>query len=320
MTAVAGRRAFWMGMLAAVAVGALTAIQARINGNLGTRLDNGIVAGFISFASGLAALIVITTLTKSGRAGAQRLVTGVRERRIPWFLLTGGLAGAFSVATQGLTVGIIGVSLFTVGIVAGQAVTGLIIDRIGYGPAGAVAVTVGRAAGAALALVSVAVVLTGDLLAQTPWWILFMPFGVGVGIAYQQATNGRLGMLVGNPMTATLMNFIGGTAVLTIAALISVSIAGPTNPWPTEPWLYVGGVMGVAYIFVSAAVVHRIGVLLLGLASVVGQLAASVIIDAFFPASNPPAWWQSTLMVTLALAAVVTATVPWRQLRRRPRG
>lgn len=320
MTAVAGRRAFWMGMLAAVAVGALTAIQARINGNLGTRLDNGIVAGFISFASGLAALIVITTLTKSGRAGAQRLVTGVRERRIPWFLLTGGLAGAFSVATQGLTVGIIGVSLFTVGIVAGQAVTGLIIDRIGYGPAGAVAVTVGRATGAALALVSVAVVLTGDLLAQTPWWILFMPFGVGVGIAYQQATNGRLGMLVGNPMTATLMNFIGGTAVLTIAALISVSIAGPTNPWPTEPWLYVGGVMGVAYIFVSAAVVHRIGVLLLGLASVVGQLAASVIIDAFFPASNPPAWWQSTLMVTLALAAVVTATVPWRQLRRRPRG
>lgn len=307
-------------MLAAVAVGALTAIQARINGNLGTRLDNGIVAGFISFASGLAALIVITTLTKSGRAGAQRLVTGVRERRIPWFLLTGGLAGAFSVATQGLTVGIIGVSLFTVGIVAGQAVTGLIIDRIGYGPAGAVAVTVGRATGAALALVSVAVVLTGDLLAQTPWWILFMPFGVGVGIAYQQATNGRLGMLVGNPMTATLMNFIGGTAVLTIAALISVSIAGPTNPWPTEPWLYVGGVMGVAYIFVSAAVVHRIGVLLLGLASVVGQLAASVIIDAFFPASNPPAWWQSTLMVTLALAAVVTATVPWRQLRRRPRG
>ncbi|WP_367948879.1 DMT family transporter [Microbacterium sp. NC79] len=313
------RRTFWMGILAAIMVGALTAIQARINGNLGTRLENGFVAGFISFASGLAALIVITVLTKSGRAGAQRLVTGVRDRRIPWYLLTGGLAGAFSVATQGLTVGIIGVALFTVGIVAGQAVTGLIIDRIGYGPAGAVAVTVGRAAGAALALASVVVALTGDLLERTPWWILFMPFGVGVGIAYQQATNGRLGLLVGNPMTATLMNFIAGTTVLTIAAVISVTLMGPTNPWPTEPWLYVGGVIGVLYIFVSAAVVHRIGVLLLGLASVVGQLTTSVIVDAFFPASNPPAWWQSTIMVVLALAAVITATVPWNRLKRRRR-
>lgn len=317
MSATANRRAFWLGMLAAVGVGALTAIQARINGNLGTRLDNGFVAGFISFASGLVALIIITSLTKSGRVGVRRLFTGVRERRIPWFLLTGGLAGAFSVATQGLTVGIIGVALFTVGIVAGQSVTGLIIDRIGYGPAGAVAVTVGRAAGAALALASVAVVLTGDLLSQTPWWILFMPFGVGVGIAYQQATNGRLGLLVGNPMTATLMNFIAGTAVLTIAAIIAVSVMGPTNPWPTEPWLYVGGVIGVLYIFVSAAVVHRIGVLLLGLASVVGQLTTSVIVDVFFPASNPPAWWQSALMVALALGAVITATVPWGRLKRR---
>ncbi len=317
MSSVVSRRTFWMGMLAAVMVGALTAIQARINGNLGTRLENGVVAGFISFASGLVALIVITVLTKSGRAGAQRLVTGVRDRRIPWYLLTGGLAGAFSVTTQGMTVGIIGVALFTVGIVAGQAVTGLIIDRIGYGPAGAVAVTIGRAAGAALALASVAVALTGDLLSQTPWWILFMPFGVGVGIAYQQATNGRLSALVGNPMTATLMNFIAGTTVLTIAAIVSVSIVGSTNPWPTEPWLYIGGVMGVVYIFVGAAVVHQIGVLLLGLASVVGQLGTSVIIDALFPASNPPAWWQSTMMVTLALAAVITATVPWKRLRRR---
>ncbi len=306
-----------MGMLAAVMVGALTAIQARINGNLGTRIENGIVAGFISFSSGLIALIFITVLTKSGRAGAQRLFTGVRDRRIPWYLLTGRLAGAFSVTTQGLTVGIIGVALFTVGIVAGQAVTGLIIDRIGYGPAGAVAVTIGRASGAALALASVGVALTGDLLQQTPWWILFMPFGVGVGIAYQQATNGRLGMLVGDPMTATLMNFIAGTTVLTIAAIISVSIMGPTKPWPTEPWLYIGGVMGVVYIFVAAAVVHQIGVLLLGLASVVGQLATSVVTDIFFPASNPPAWWQSTLMVVLALAAVITATVPWNRLRRR---
>lgn len=317
MTEKTSNRSFWIAMALAVAVGVLTAAQARINGNLGTRLDNSFVAAFISFGSGLIAISAITASTKSGRQGAARLLSGVRDRSIPWWMLTGGIAGAFSVATQGLTVGIIGVALFTVGIVAGQALCGLIIDRIGYGPAGAVAVTIGRAAGAGLALAAVAVTLTGDLLSRTPWWMLFMPFGVGVGIAYQQATNGRLGLKVGNPMTATLMNFIGGTFILSIAAIIAVSVKGQTNPWPTEPWIYLGGVMGVAYIFVSAAIVHRIGVLLLGLASVVGQLITSVIIDAMFPAVSPPAWWQSTLMVVLALAAVIVATIPWGRIGRR---
>lgn len=298
-------------------MGILTAAQARINGSLGAALDNGFVAAFISFASGLIAITLITVFTKSGRTGAGSLFRGVRDRSIPWWMLTGGIAGAFSVATQGLTVGIIGVSLFTVGIVAGQAVCGLLIDCIGYGPAGKVAVTLGRASGAALALAAVAVTLTGDLLARTPWFMLFMPFGVGIGVAYQQATNGRLGRAVGNLMTATLMNFIGGTALLTIAALIAVAVKGPTNPWPTEPWIYLGGVMGVTYIFMSAAIVHRIGVLLLGLATVVGQLLTSILIDALWPAAAPPAWWQSTLMVVLALAAVVVASVPWRRLRRR---
>ena len=60
-------------------------------------------------------------------------------------MLAGGAAGALTVATQGLAVGVIGVSLFTVGVVAGQAMNGLVLDRVGYGPAGVVAVT--RAAG-----------------------------------------------------------------------------------------------------------------------------------------------------------------------------
>ena len=40
----------------AVLVGVLTAIQARINGQLGLRLDDGFVAAAISFGSGLAVL------------------------------------------------------------------------------------------------------------------------------------------------------------------------------------------------------------------------------------------------------------------------
>ncbi|MGO8610014.1 DMT family transporter, partial [Rhizobium johnstonii] len=79
--------------------------------------------------------------------------------------------------------------------------------------------------------------------------MLVLPLLAGVGIAWQQATNGRLRERVGSPLTATLVNFIGGTALLAIAALIHVAIVGAPRALPGEVWLYLGGVLGVTYIF-----------------------------------------------------------------------
>ena len=135
----------------AVIVGVLTALQARINGQLGLRLGDGFVAAAISFGSGLVLLIVLSAILPAGRRGFGRLRAGIRDRTIPWWMLAGGVAGAFTVATQGLAVAVIGVSLFTVGVVAGQTISGLVLDRAGYGPAGVVAITVPRLIGGLLA-------------------------------------------------------------------------------------------------------------------------------------------------------------------------
>ena len=301
----------------ATLVGILTAVQARINGQLGLRLGDGFVAAVVSFGSGLVLLVVLSLALPVGRRGFAALVSGIRSRGIPWWMLAGGAAGAFTVATQGLAVGVIGVSLFTVGVVAGQAISGLVLDRVGFGPAGVVAVTMPRVAGGALALCAVALTLTGDAVRGIPLWMLVLPFGVGVGIAWQQATNGRLRQRVGTPLTATLVNFIGGTALLSVAALVHVGIVGAPAPFPTEPWLYAGGVLGVAYIFLGAALVAHTGVLLLGLGAVVGQLLMSVVLDAVWPAASSPGVLQETLIVTVALLSVVVAAVPWHRLRRR---
>ncbi|MEI3867362.1 DMT family transporter [Microbacterium sp. CCNWLW134] len=301
----------------AVLVGVLTALQARVNGQLGVSVGNGVVAAVISFASGLVIVAVITALTPGGRRGVTALRRGVRERSIPWWMLLGGAAGALTVATQGLAVGIIGVSLFTVGMVAGQAVAGLILDRTGYGPAGAVAVTVPRLLGALLAVAAVAFALSGDTLATVPLWMLILPLLTGAGIAWQQATNGRLRARVGSPLTATLVNFIGGTAILAVGAGISVALVGAPTQFPTNPLLYLGGAVGVVYIVLSAAIVGSTGVLLLGLGAVVGQLATSVLIDAFWPAVGNPDPLQAVAMITLALLSVIVVSLPWRRMRRR---
>jgi transporter family-2 protein len=303
----------WIVLAGAGLVGVLTAVQARINGQLGIRLDDGLLAAVISFGSGLAILVVLSAVLPSGRRGFAALARGMRGRTIPWWMLAGGAAGALTVATQGLAVGVIGVSLFTVGVVAGQALNGLVLDRLGYGPAGVVAVTVPRVIGALLALGAVALSLVGGGVSGIPLWMLALPFAAGVGIAWQQATNGRLRQRVGTPLTATLVNFIGGTILLGLAAVVHLAIAGTGNALPADPWLYLGGAIGVAYIILSAALVAHTGVLLLGLGVVVGQLIASIIIDAIWPAAGSPGLLQELAMVFLALLSVAVAAAPWRR-------
>lgn len=308
----------WLALSSAVLVGVLTAVQARANGQLGARLDDGLVAAAISFGSGLIILIVLSIALPAGRRGARRLADGIRGRTLPWWMLLGGAAGALSVATQGLTVAIIGVSLFTVGAVAGQTLNGLVLDRVGYGPSGVVAVTVPRVVGGALMLAAVFFsVGTGDVLATIPWWMLVLPFVAGVGIAWQQATNGRLRQRVGTPLTATLVNFIGGTAILVVAAVVSVVVRGMPDAAPTDLWLYSGGALGVAYIMLSAAIVAHTGVLLLGLGAVTGQLVAAFVLDLLWPATASPGWLVELLTVIVALASVAVAAVPRGRRRRR---
>src|SRR5262245_52511271 len=86
----------WLVLAGAGLVGVLTAVQARINGQLGLRLDDGLVAAIISFGSGLVILIVLSAILPSGRRGFAALARGMRGRTIPWWMLAGGAAGALT--------------------------------------------------------------------------------------------------------------------------------------------------------------------------------------------------------------------------------
>ncbi|KQZ06067.1 hypothetical protein ASD19_12995 [Microbacterium sp. Root53] len=301
-------------MAGAIAVGVLTAIQSRLNGGLGAALDDAIVAAVISFGSGLAIMVALAAALPAGRAGVARLVRGVRARDIPWWILIGGAAGALTVGSQGAVVGVIGTALFTVGVVAGQTLSGLILDRVGYSPAGVTAVTVPRVVGVALALAAVTVSLTGGTVAQAPLWMLLLPLLVGAGLAWQQATNGRLQRATASAMTATLVNFAGGTVVLGAIALVRAPLAG-VAPLPADPWLYLGGAIGVAYIALSAALAPRIGVLLLSLGSVLGMLVGSLALDLLWPPAVPPSPVRSAITVAVACVGVTIAAVGRRSAR-----
>ncbi|MBF6164374.1 DMT family transporter [Streptomyces gardneri] len=300
-----------VGLVFGFGIGAGVAVQGRINGALGARLEDGIAAATISFATGLLALAVVFAVSARQRDGMRQVRRALSDGALrPWQLL-GGLCGAFFVACQGLTVAAIGVTAFTVATVAGQLLSSLVVDRLGLGPSGRTPVTAVRLAGAALGVVAVLIAGSGntgatdgglsvpEALRGTPTALLIvLPALAGIGLAWQQAVNGKVGA-VGGSLSAAMVNFcVGLVALLVLAAVVTAATGGPAE-FPAEPWLYLGGLIGVAFIALAALTVRWIGVLLLGLTSVAGQLLVSVILDVLAPTS-------AGLSVTAVIGCVLT--------------
>ncbi len=296
------------GVVLALLSGLAMATQGRINGQLGTELRDSMLAAVISFGGGLVLLLLALPVAPKTRAGLRRLADAVRAGRLrPWHCL-GGLGGATFVAGQSVTVSVLGVAMFTVGVVAGQTVSSLFVDRAGLGPAGPQALTWPRVLGAVLTLGAVAGSLSGGLgQGGGSLWLLVLPLAGGAAVAVQQAINGRVNAASGSAMTATLVNFAVGTTALVAGWLVSLIVRGGPVGFPGNPVLYLGGVVGIVFIALASFVVRWTGVLLLGLSAIAGQLVGSVLLDLFLPTHGGHPGAATLIGTGVALVAVVLA-------------
>lgn len=291
--------------------GALVAVQSQINGKLaqeiGSGMRAGVLAAVISFGSGLVALLLATASSARLRGQARSLLVAVRQRRLVPVELFGGLLGACLVASQGLAVGTIGVALFSVAVTAGQSASALLVDHLGFGPAGHQPLSVPRAVAALFAVVAV-VIATAERsaasfsLAVVSLALLSMIAGAGTSV--QQAINGRVSRVVG-PWVTTLNNFTVGTAGLLVAFALSFLRHGHLGALPSQPWLYLGGLLGICFIWLAAVLVRVHGVLVLGLSVIAGQVIGAVVIEAFVTETHVGA--AGYLAAGLTVLGVLTA-------------
>ncbi|MEW9873638.1 DMT family transporter [Arthrobacter sp. HS15c] len=314
------------GLPLAVGAGLAIPVQGRINGALGARLNDGIAAAVVSFSTGLVLMILISLVLPKGRAGLAKIVPAVRNRAFPpVYVLAGGI-GALFVFAQSFTVGLLGVALFTVATVTGQTVSGLLVDRLGIGPAGKKPVTGIRIIGCVLTIAAVAWAVSPRFAApaaasagasgaaggpETLLLPLLLPVLAGFLMSFQQAMNGTATVHYGTPIAATLVNFVAGSVVLWTAWGIKVAVAGPGSPLPGEWWYYVGGPMGCVFIGLGALLVRSLGVLVTGLGMIAGQLLGSLGLDLLVPAPGTIVAPATVLGTVLTLAAIILATLPW---------
>jgi transporter family-2 protein len=310
-------------LVSAFGIGMLVAVQSRLNGELGGILGDGIPAALISFGTGLLILLVATAVVPPVRRALGNVWRTIRTPMrgyggLRWWQCLGGLAGAFLVATQSITVSVIGVAVFLVAGVAGQAISSLVVDRLGFGPAGPQPLSTIRIVGAMIALVAVGLAVSEQVSHPDGLLLAILPALGGVGTAVQQAINGRVARTASTDgygaVAAGVVNFLVGFAALLIVFLVDLALRGAPRHLPSEPWLYFGGACGVIFISAAAAVVRVVGVFVLGLGTIAGQLIASLFIDTFVPVADKPVTAPVVAGTLLALAAVAVAAVP--NLRR----
>lgn len=296
--------------IAAVVVGVLTSIQARINGGLAVVLHDGFQAAVVSFTTGLIILTVMVAVSPQFRDGLRRVRPALKRGDIKWWQLGAGVLGGFYVAVQCISVPVVGVALFTVAIVAAQSGASVVVDKVGLGPAGRQPVTVTRVAAAVIAVLAVAIAVSdrfGSASFSLPVMVLAMC--AGVGIAIQQALNGRVGVVTRQPISAAWLNFVNGLWFLLLAFFIAWMLTPidpsplPTNQW----WLYLGGTIGLIFIATAAWVVQRIGVLQFALMSIAGQLLGALFLDVFSPTEGTILGWRLFIGVGLAFVAVMVS-------------
>jgi transporter family-2 protein len=298
-------------MVGAVTIGVLLAAQARVNGTLGVRLQDGVAAALISFGGGLIVLVVATLSVPTARRGVLRVVGAVRSRSglRAWHCL-GGVCGAYLVFSQSIAASVLGVALFTVAVVAGQVASGLVVDRLGLGPGGPQHVTVPRLLGAGLAVVAVVIAVWAELTGANPSWVVLLPALAGVGLAWQAAVNGRVKHTADSAITAATLNFSTGSVALVLAFAIELSVRGLPREPPAEPWLYIGGFLGIFVIGGATVLVHYTGVLVLSMGMIAGQLVGALLLDLLVPAAGTEVHTTTLLGIGLTLVAVGVACVP----------
>lgn len=270
-----------------VVSGVMVALQSRINGELGLALGDGYVAALFSFSSGLLLLTLVMALNPRARAGLRTVREEITAGRLPWWAATGGVGGGFLVLTQGLSAGILGVALFTIAVVTGQAFGAMAIDTRGWFGILRVRLTTLRVVGALLTIIGAVIALdfsSGSLEGVVLAFVL--PVLAGFGTGYQQAVNGRIKRLAGSALTATFLNFSIGTALLAVITAVSLPFTGGPSALPDQWWLWTGGIVGTVFIAIQATTVGVIGVLGLGVSIVTGQLLGSIVLDLVVPVAS----------------------------------
>jgi len=289
----------------AFVAGIAATLQAGISGQLAHELNDGIMAALISNIGG-ALFTGLFLLNPEVRKKGKKLFQDVVSGKFAKWQLLGGVAGAIYISTASSTVSIIGTGLFTVVLVASQNMSGIVVDRFGLSSGSRKKITPKRSIAAVIGIAAVLLSVT-DFQGKILWIPIVAVVMAGVAVTVQFALNGRV-TKAANSQVSAFINFPMSMITVCITLFVMNLFGKTWNTWPNQWWLYTAGFLGAVVVFLAAATIRTLGVLLFGLASVAGQLITSIALDVILPNANINVGWALISGAGLMLLAVYLAS------------
>jgi bacterial/archaeal transporter family-2 protein len=135
---------------------------------------------------------------------------------------------------------------------------------------------------------------------------VFMAIALIAGsmVSFQAPINARLGSIMGGPMVAAFCSFAVGTVALGLILVLTGNFPRFHDINATAPWMWVGGLLGSIFVFVSIFAVPVLGAALMIALFIAGQIVGALIIDktGFLLPEQIDIGWERVLALVLILA------------------
>lgn len=117
---------------------------------------------------------------------------------------------------------------------------------------------------------------------DTTAWLVIAAVAVGAAVPMQSAINAQMAGVLGHPLYGAIAN----TGVATLCLLVLIRALGVPTPElraaAGAPWyLWLGGLIGAAFVFGALYVAPRVGAALFAAATILGTAMASLAIDHY---------------------------------------
>lgn len=291
-------------LIAVLLAGGASPLQTAVNSRLRDFVDSPLVAATVSFTVGTLILIATTLLTEGTLAIPAETLHG-----LPWWSWLGGVVGLMFLTGNIFIFSHLGSVQSAFLPVVGQIVMSMMIEQFGWFGSHAVPMTLSRGSGIILVMLGLMCYFSSKHKSTSakgllPWQILALL--LGMVFATQPVMNGCQAALLGSGVHAALVSFLVSTVILYVLVfslrkerphLAKVFRRGKPL------WTWSGGLLGAFLVTVMAIYTPLIGVGIVTLASVLGMLLMSTVIDSngWFGAKAA----KVSLRQSLGLAVVV---------------
>ena len=297
-----------------IIVGCLLPIQTAANTRLKLSVGAPLSAIFYSFSIGFT-LLTVASLVATGAVlpGIIDLHGGTSPDygSAPWWIWLGGVAGVAMLLGNILLFPRLGALQTVVLPIAGQIISGLLIDHFGLFHAPQSSLTAPRLLGAVLVILGVLIAVgvvrprratsSSDSTPNSPesravrgprvWLWRLLGVCVGGFVAAQATINSHLGQLLNSPVRAATVSFAVGVAVLAVLVIfgrqplkvkrLPASHDEDARIEKNPPWMWIGGFIGAIFVTTQAILVAQIGTGMTVIATLMGMMAGSLLVDRF---------------------------------------